>query len=108
MYEENALDLEMGCLLREDIHGEFLSPRLHDNSHLQVIELAAVDNMLSIIRIGTAELGHGSYASAAYWMSAHGYVMNGIIREIFIQPPYPNKEHEAVTEIQIPVARLEK
>lgn len=107
LFEEDALDLEMGCLLSEDYRGKFHPLSLHDGSFLQVTELEAVDTMLSVTRIGLAQLGHGSYSSAAYWMTANGYQMAGVVREIFIQPPYPGKEEETVTEIQIPVAKLE-
>ena len=47
------------------------------------------------------------YRAMEAWAETNGYQFAGPEREVFIEPPFPGKEDEAVTEIQIPVEKIE-
>jgi DNA-binding transcriptional MerR regulator len=103
MFDMENLDLEMGFVLFDDYEDEI---SLSDGSLMIVRELPAVDTMLTVTRLGNPQEGHGCYSSVGFWLEANGYQINGLGREVFIQPPIPGKEDETVTEIQFPVQKI--
>lgn len=103
MFDMENLDLEMGFTLLNDYDNEIT---LSDGNLMVVRELAAVDTMLTVTRLGNPQEGHGCYGSVGFWLEANGYQINGLGREVFIQPPIPGKEDETVTEIQFPVEKI--
>lgn len=97
------LDLEMGFILLNDFEGEI---SLSDGGFMVARDLEPVDTMLTVTRVGNPREGHGCYSSIGFWLDANGYQINGLSREVFIQPPVFGKEHETVTEIQFPVEKV--
>lgn len=102
-YDIESLDLELGFYVREGFNAHV---EMDDEYDVIVRELPAVDNMLTITRLGVPREGHGRYGAVAHWLEANRYQMAGKAREIFIQPPVIGKEHETVTEIQVPVEKI--
>ena len=103
MFEWEDIDLEIGYLLNEEVNVDIT---LSDGRAMTVKELPAVDMMLTVVRVGSPQTGHGSYSALGVWAEANGYRLTGLGREVFLQLPQPGKEDEAVTEIQYPVEKI--
>jgi DNA-binding transcriptional MerR regulator len=103
MFDTENIDLEIGYLLNWDVETEVV---LSDGRALTIRELPAVPQMLTVVRLGLGELGHGSYAALGTWAEANSYRFAGLGREVFIQFPRPGHEADAVTEIQFPVEKV--
>lgn len=102
-FEWTDIDLELGYLLHDSVDTEF---RLSDGSLVNVSELPALEEVATITRLGDIEEAHIAYSSIGLWAEANGYELYTPSREVFIQPAFPGKEHEAVTEIQFPFRRV--
>jgi DNA-binding transcriptional MerR regulator len=103
MYETENIDLEMGFTMKEAVDTTI---ELSNGKIMTIRELPAVETVASVTRVGIPQEGHGSYTALGLWTNANNYRYSGPIREVFIQPPMPGKEHQTVTEIQWPVEKI--
>lgn len=102
-FTQQNIDLELGFQL--DKYREFEVPT-PDGHMMTTRTLPAVEEMLTVVRVGNAIEGHGSYASLGLWLENNGYQRNGLVREVFLEPPLPGRENEAVAEIQFPIRKV--
>lgn len=105
-FEREDIDLEIGYLLVDTPSREQVL--LPDGRYMTIHELPEVETMLTVTRLGIPENGHGAYSSLGIWAEEHGYRFSGEMREVFIQVPIPGQEEDTVTEIQVPIERLER
>lgn len=104
-WEDEDLDMEIGVIVDDDFNG---SLRLSDGSELTVRDLPGAETMLTVARLGRPSLGHGSYSVLGVWLDANGYRFDGPGREVYFTFPFPGRESETVTEIQFPVAKIDR
>ncbi len=102
VYENEAIDLEMGFIIAGKAPP---SLRLESGQLMKTRMLAAVETMVTAVRVGFPDASHPCRAALASWVESHGYQFAGNGRELFITPPFPGKEDETVLEIQYPVIR---
>jgi DNA-binding transcriptional MerR regulator len=103
-FETENIDVEMGFMFDE----EALEPvTLSDGQVMTVRALPAVENMATMIHIGTAH-HERYYGTLGTWIEQNRYQLTGPGREVFIEPLQPAKLEEAVIEIQLPVTRTNK
>lgn len=101
-FDEEELDIEIGLVVNNPI--ELALPITADQT-LQTSELPCVEHMLTTVRVGTPQTGHGSFAAMGIWLEANNYRLAGPGREVFINFPPPGLAHQAVTELQFPVVK---
>jgi DNA-binding transcriptional MerR regulator/effector-binding domain-containing protein len=104
-FEPDALDVELGYFFDGDVDDGGGGITLPDGSALSVRNLPAVERMAVCVRIGLPEHAHLVTAKIARFVEANGYVLSGPSREVFLQPPRPDRMHESVVEMQFPIAR---
>ena len=97
-FEQEELDVEFGFLLEEG-----LEPRSGE-SGLSLRELEAVERMAACVRVGLPEDAHLVTAKNGRYLEASGDRLAGSSREVFLQPPDPERMHESVVEMQFPIA----
>ncbi len=101
-YANSDVDIEMGFV----VEGAFDSAvTLPSGQSMTMTTLPAVETMVTAVLTGPLDMSHPCRAALAGWVEANGYVFDGEGREVFIVPPSPGKEDEAVVEIQFPVTR---
>ena len=99
-----AVDLEMGYV----ISGSFdQSVTLQSGQVMEMQTLPAVETMVTSIQLGPLDMSLSCRGALATWVESNGYEFAGNGREVFIVPPLPGKEQEAVIEIQYPVTLRE-
>lgn len=96
-FEQDELDVEFGFLVEGS-----LEPRAGD-SGLALRELEAVDRMAACVRVGLPEDAHLVTAKIGRYLAASGDELAGPSREVFLQPPDPERMHESVVEMQFPI-----
>lgn len=99
-FDDEALDVEFGF----EVDGiTFAAPP--PGSALLLRELPAVARMAVCVRVGPPEEAHGATGRIGRFIAANGDELDGPSREVFLQPPDPQRLHEAVVEMQFPVRR---
>lgn len=99
-FESDELDAEFGFTVE---HLEVAPPP--KGSELQLRDLPAVARMAVCVRVGLPEDAHLVTAKIGHFVEANGDQLDGPSREVFLQPPDPERMHEAVVEMQFPVCR---
>jgi len=61
--------------------------------------------MAVCVRVGLPEDAHLVTAKIGRFVAANGDALDGPSREVFLQPPDPQRMHESVVEMQFPVQR---
>ena len=79
-------------------------PRVPPGSPLKLRELEAVPRMAVCVRVGLPEDAHLVTAKIGRFLEASGERLAGPSREVFLQPPDPERMHESVVEMQYPIA----
>jgi DNA-binding transcriptional MerR regulator len=99
-FEPDRLDVEIGYLVRK---------RPEENSYeqhgfgLTLRELPATARLATCVRIGLPEHAHLITEKIGRWVEANGYRLAGPSRELFLQPPRPDRMAESVVEMQFPI-----
>jgi effector-binding domain-containing protein len=75
------------------------------SSDLSLHELPAVPRMAVCVRVGLPEDAHAVTAKIGRFVAANGDALDGPSREVFLQPPDPQRLHESVVEMQFPICR---
>jgi DNA-binding transcriptional MerR regulator/effector-binding domain-containing protein len=101
---ENPIDLELGFALQKESDATYTTA---DGQAMRMRTLPAVETMVTAVRVGPPHMSHPCRAALAGWVETNGYEFDGNGRELFIVPPAPGREQEAVTEIQYPVRRID-
>jgi DNA-binding transcriptional MerR regulator len=99
-FEVDRIDVEVGFVLQADLQSEV---RLASGEPLSVRELPAVERMATCVRIGLPERAHLITGKIGVFLEANGYGLAGPSREVFLQPPRPDRMDESVVEMQFPV-----
>jgi DNA-binding transcriptional MerR regulator len=107
-YQLHGLRWQLGFYLQKSIQKEEQTASATaitvDNLHLQHFTLPAVENMASIIHVGTLETGSVSYAALMQWITFNNYTICGAFREVFLVASAPlDITASIVMEIQVPV-----
>ena len=70
--------------------------------------LEAVERMAICVRVGLPEDAHLVTAKIGRYLAASGETLAGPSREVFLQPPNPERMHESVVEMQFAIQPSEK
>ena len=97
-FESDELDVEFGYAVERL---DLATPPRH--SDLSLHDLPAVPRMAVCVRVGLPEDAHLVTAKIGRFVAANGDQLDGPSREVFLQPPDPQRMHEAVVEMQFPV-----
>ena len=103
-FEPDAIDVELGFMLLEVPPEETL--RVGSRT-LSVRELPAQQSMAVCVRVGLPEHAHLITGKIGRFVAANGLRLDGPSREVFLQPPRADRMHEAIVEMQFPVARVD-
>lgn len=98
-FEQEELDLEFGFAL-----DGVPAPRLPPESSLRLSQLPAVERMAVCVRVGPPDESHRVTARIGRFLEQSGERLAGPNREAFLQPPEADRMHEAVVEMQFPLA----
>ena len=98
-FEDEELDVEFGFVVEDGFDRE---PPV--GSALRLRELEAVARMAVCVRVGLPEDAHLVTAKIGRYLEASGERLAGPSREVFLQPPDPERMHESVVEMQFPIA----
>ena len=96
-FEQEELDVEFGFVLEDDVGA------LPASSPLTIRELEAVERMAVCVRVGLPEDAHLVTAKIGRYVEQNGDRLAGPSREVFLQPPDPQRMHESVVEMQFPI-----
>lgn len=99
-FENDEIDVEFGYA----VDGLELRPP-NKGSDLQLSDLPAVQRMAVCVRMGLPEDAHLVTAKIGRFIAANGDTFDGPSREVFLQPPDPQRMHESVIEMQFPLRR---
>ena len=97
-FEQDEIDVEFGYMLSE---GVTVAPP--PGGVLTLRELEAVPRMAVCVRVGLPEDAHLVTAKIGRFLAASGDSLDGPGREVFLQPPDPQRMHESVVEMQFPL-----
>jgi len=101
-FEPDAFDVEVGYVLHDAIdEGAWRGVDLP----LQVRELAGAPHLAACVRVGPPDEAHRITAKIGRFVAANGYMLDGPGREVFVQPPQPDRWEQSVVEMVFPLAR---
>jgi len=100
-FEQEELDVEFGYLQEDG------APEPPATGPLRLRTLEAVPQMAVCVRVGLPEDAHLVTAKIGRFLERSGHRLAGPSREVFLQPPNPERMHEAVVEMQFPVCAHE-
>ena len=103
IWEDDELDMEVGFIVPEDFPEVVAAGSM---GQLEVRAIAAVPEMLTVVRTGIPTMGHDHYSAIGLWLTANRYRFSDVGREVFYRYAFPGREHESVTEIQFPVEKI--
>jgi DNA-binding transcriptional MerR regulator len=99
-FESDEIDVEFGYT----VDGLVLRTPGKD-SPLKLRVLPAVGRMAVCVRVGLPEDAHLVTSKIGHFIAANGDVFDGPSREVFLQPPDPQRMGESVIEMQFPLRR---
>jgi effector-binding domain-containing protein len=97
-FEQDEIDVEFGFVLDGMPH-DALDPA----RGLARRTLEPVERMAICVRVGLPEDAHLVTAKIGRYLAASGDVLAGPSREVFLQPPNPERMHESVVEMQFAI-----
>lgn len=102
-FDDEALDLEIGFTLASALNDPV---RLPGEIDLVPRQLEAVPEMATLVRAGPGDQTHLAYGALGVWMEANNYTIDGLCREVFLEPPFIDPASDTVVmEIQFPVTK---
>lgn len=102
-FEPDAIDVELGYVLMGD--GD-CGAVIVDGLELRVRDLPGVEHMAVCVRVGLPEQAHLVTGRIGRFVEKQGYRLAGPNREVFLQPPQPQRMEHSVVEMQYPVQPL--
>lgn len=103
-FADTDIDLELGVTLKGKVEQEIELP---GGEIMAARILPGYDSMATLVFQGAPKERHLGYGGLGTWAEANEYDIVGNEREIILEFPPPGREHEAVTEIQLPVRKRE-
>jgi DNA-binding transcriptional MerR regulator len=100
-FELDRIDLEAGFILNERV-----DKTISLNSRVLTQRTLPAERVAACVRIGLPEYAHLITAKIAQFIEANGYRLAGPSREVFLQPPNPQRMEESIVEMQYPIAAL--
>ena len=101
-FSDRDVDIELGFEWRGE-PDETLTVALSSGLALRLRQLPAEAHILTVTRVGHPKLAHRSYSALGTWAQANGYRFSGPVREVFLNPPNPDRINETVCEVQVPL-----
>jgi DNA-binding transcriptional MerR regulator len=102
-FELEDIDVEFGLMVESALDGPV---RLGEEFVLHTRALPAVERLAACVRVGPPQEAHLTTARIARFIEAGGYRICGATREVFLQRPSAARMHEAVVEMQFPIASI--
>lgn len=102
-FEPDSIDVELGYVLSAEYDRTELTIAGFD---LRARELPGVEHMAVCVRVGLPEHAHLVTARIGRFVEDRGYALAGPSREMFLQPPQPQRMEHSVVEMQYPVQPL--
>ena len=102
-FELDRIDGEFGFIVQRDTSIEV---PLADGDRMTVRTLAPVERMATCVRVGLPESAHTITAAIGRFVEANGCRLAGPSREVFLEPPRPDRMDKSVVEMQFPVEAL--
>ena len=102
-FEHDEIDVEFGYVLDRE-----LVPASGFARGLARRTLEAVERMAICVRVGLPEDAHLVTAKIGRYLAASGETLAGPSREVFLQPPDPERMHESVVEMQFAIQPSDK
>jgi DNA-binding transcriptional MerR regulator len=99
-FETDDIDVEFGMTL-----GAGEEPRVPAGSPLGLTIMPAAERMATCVRVGPPEDAHLVTAKIGRFIEMNGDSLAGPSREVFLRPPRLDRLHEALVEMQFPLAR---
>lgn len=103
-FEPEDIDVEFGFLLLGEVGTRLV---LSDGRAMEVRDLAAVTRLATCVRVGPPQEAHATTARIGRFVESGGLRLAGPHRELFLARPHPQRMHEAVVEMQFPVAPIQ-
>jgi len=97
-FEQDEIDVEFGFVL-----DGVPQNALDSAGGLARRTLEPVERMAICVRVGLPEDAHLVTAKIGRYLAASGDVLAGPSREVFLQPPNPERMHESVVEMQFAI-----
>ena len=101
-FEQDEIDVEFGYVLEEPAADTRFGQGLIRRT------LEAVERMAICVRVGLPEDAHLVTAKVGRYLAASGETLAGPSREVFLQPPDPERMHESVVEMQFAIRPSDK
>jgi len=101
-FEQDEIDVEFAYVLGDPTGAPVVDGGLTRRT------LEAVDRMAICVRIGLPEDAHLVTAKIGRYLAASGDALAGPSREVFLQPPNPERMHESVVEMQFAIQPSDK
>ena len=99
-FETDDIDVEFGMTL-----GAGEEPRVPAGSPLGLTIMPAAERMATCVRVGPPEDAHLVTAKIGRFIEMNEDSLAGPSREVFLRPPRLDRLHEALVEMQFPLAR---
>jgi DNA-binding transcriptional MerR regulator len=103
-FELDCIDIEVGVVVADDVDQ---SVALSDGTYLSKNHLPAA-RMATCVRVGLPQNAHLISAKIGRFIQANGYRLGGASREVFLQPPNPQRMQESVVEMQYPIVPIDE
>jgi hypothetical protein len=106
MFDPDALDFEVGCLLTGNPGRIPEAVQLSEERVLTLRDLPAVEKTATLVHTGSINDIHRSYGLLGTWVEQQHWQIVGQGRQVLLQLPQPNHD-DAVIELQLPVSKAE-
>jgi DNA-binding transcriptional MerR regulator len=98
-FEPDDIDVELGFVLNRAVD---VTVELERGREARVRHVDPVPRMAVCVRKGPPEQAHATTGAIARHIEARGLRLAGPNRELFLQPPRPDRMHDVVVEMQFP------
>ncbi len=95
-YRESDIDGEAACITDDPLPAD---ERIKEKT------LAGIETAACVVHQGSFQTMNGAYTALLGWLDAHGYVVNGPNRELYLNAGNAQDDPSFVTEIQFPVVK---
>jgi DNA-binding transcriptional MerR regulator len=76
-----------------------------ESDRVQMVELPAVEKMVSVVHHGSINTVSGAYVAAFKWVEQNGYILDGPGRGLYLQYERGGDPNDFITELQFPVSK---
>lgn len=99
-FSNENVDVEAGMVLAKpnDVQISF-----HDTAMLTLRELPEVEQAVTLVQHERNHILFHAYAALGRWLERNEYQLSGAARKLYLTPPDPEEEDNALVEIQFPI-----